>query len=169
MVRTSIGTDDDIATLPLPFCCNHCTGCSPSLPRLVTTEVFLLQHKVSAALYLREPKEVHVHLEDLLQLQQLFLGELLEEGGGEWCRRSSSLRVSVREQVQVLLQATHGKKKWQLLLNIVVGFKMNVDKMKTRMRAMLAPADSPAWELCGAMWTLSRAGIPCGIHFCFAF
>ena len=57
--------------------------CSPSLPRLVTTEVFLLQHKVSAALYLCEPKEVHVHLEDLLQLQQLFLGELLKEGGGE--------------------------------------------------------------------------------------
>ena len=58
------------------------TDCCPSLPRL-TTEVFLLQHKVSAALYLCEPKEVHVHLEDLLQLQQLFLGELLEEGGGE--------------------------------------------------------------------------------------
>ena len=56
--------------------------CSLSLPRLAT-EVFLLQHKVSAALYLCEPKEVHVHLEDLLQLQQLFLGELLEEGGGE--------------------------------------------------------------------------------------
>ena len=54
------------------------------------------------------------------------------------------MRVSVREQVQVLLQATHGKKKWQLLLNIVVGFKMNVDKMKTRMSAMLPPADSPA-------------------------
>ena len=83
LVRTSIGTDDDIATLPLPFCCNHCTGCSPSLQRLVTTEVFHLQHKVSTVLYLCEPKEVHVHLEDLLQLQQLFLGELLEEGGGE--------------------------------------------------------------------------------------
>ena len=54
------------------------------------------------------------------------------------------MRVSVREQVDVLLQATHGQKNWQLLLNIVVGFKMNVDKMKTRMRAMLAPADSPA-------------------------
>ena len=54
------------------------------------------------------------------------------------------MRVSVREQVQVLLQATHGKKNWQLLLNIVVGFKkINVDKMKTRMRAKLAPADSP--------------------------
>ena len=56
--------------------------CSPSLPRLAT-EVFLFQHKVSAALPLSEPKEVHVHLEDLLQLQQLFLGELLEEGSGE--------------------------------------------------------------------------------------
>ena len=54
------------------------------------------------------------------------------------------MRVCVREQVQLLLQATYGQKNWQLLLNIVVGFKMNVDKMKTRMRAMLAPADSLA-------------------------
>ena len=53
--------------------------------------------------------------------------------------------MSVREQVDVLLQATHGQKNWQLLLDIVVGFKkIDVDKMKTRMRVMVPPADSPA-------------------------
>ena len=54
------------------------------------------------------------------------------------------MRVSVRKQVDVLLQATHGQKNRQLLLNIVVGFKMNVDRIKTRISAMVAPADSPA-------------------------